>query len=129
MKRIALVLLGGLLVLSLNASPSGAFTYTWKLGNPSALAAYQVGKGVVTVASANACPPSQLVPEAKPFAYDFELGSAKGLFCLAGTGTIAAYYQAGSPSTVTVNTTSGTRTVSVQIVPPTNPAISHFPFH
>lgn len=128
MKRIALLLLGGLLV-SLDASPSAAFTYTWKLAAPSSIAAYQVGKGVITVASANACPPSELVPESTPFAYDFKLGSAKGLFCLAGTGTIAAYYHAGSPTTVTVKTTSGTRTVPVQPVPPANPAIGHLPFH
>ncbi|HME81904.1 MAG TPA: hypothetical protein VKF82_07485 [Candidatus Eremiobacteraceae bacterium] len=128
MKRIAILLLGGLLV-TLDASPSGAWTYTWKLANPSSIVAYQVGKGVITIASASACPPSELVPESTPFAYDFKLGSAKGLFCLAGTGTIAAYYEAGSPSTVTVKTTSGTRTVPVAPVPPTNPAIGHLPFH
>ena len=132
MKRIALCLSGGFLMCSLMASPSTALTYTWNLANPSQIAAYQVGKGVITVASApqNACGPTELVADVKPFAYEYKVGSRKGVYCLASyVAPIAAYYQAGAPSTITVNTKAGAVTVPVVPAPPASPAIGHLPFH
>jgi hypothetical protein len=133
MRRIALFVCGGLLAASLNASPSGAFTYSWKPANPSALVAYQVGKGVITIASANllTCQKSVLNAEATPFVYDYKVGSPSGgVLCLAQSAAqIAAYYKPGSPSTVTVNTKSGAVTVTVVAPPPSQASIGHLPFH
>lgn len=131
-KRIALLLSGGLLLSSVMASPSAAFTYTFALANPSQIVAYQVGGGVITVASApvNACGPTKLVPHTKAFRYDYEVGSTKGVFCLSGyLAPMAAYYQTGSPATVTVNTKAGAVSVKVLPPPPISPAIGHLPFH
>jgi len=132
MKRITLLVVTGCVVSLLNTSPSAAFTYTWNLANPSQLAAYQIGKGVITVASApqNACGPTELVADVKPFVYDYKVGSTKGVLCLASyVAPIAAYYQTGSPSSITVRTKAGAVTVPVVPAPPASPAISHLPFH
>jgi len=132
MRQIALSVLGGLLASVLAASPSGAFTYTYKLANPSQVVAYQIGSGVITIATAVVvCQPTELVLDKKPFVYDFKIGTAIGVLCGLGphTATIAAYYQAGSPSTVTVNTKAGAVTVTVQPAPPVSPTTSHLPFH
>jgi len=116
----------------LAASPSAALTYTWKLATPATVVAYQVDKGVITIASASlvGCDMTELVPEATPFVYDFKVGWPKGVLCMAKQGApIAAYYQAGSPSTVTVNTNGGPITVTVRPPPPAQPNIGHLPFH
>lgn len=133
MKRTAPFLVGGLLI-SLVASPSAAVNLTWNLANPSQVAAYQVGKGVITVASAPqyACGNTELVPEATPFVYDYKVGTWKGVLCSASyVAPIAAYYQVGSPTTVTLNTKAGAVTVRVRLAPPTlaPPPVGHLPFH
>jgi hypothetical protein len=131
-KRIALSVLGGLLVLSLSASPSSPAP-VWNLANPSQLAAYQVGNGVITIASLNVltCERLGLFKEAHAFVYDFKVASpGKGILCLANyAGQFTAFYETGSPSTVTVNTKSGTKTVNVQAPPPQQQTIGHLPFH
>ncbi len=138
MRRIASILLGGLLASVLAASPATAITYTWSLGKPSQIVAYQVGNGVITVATAVVlCQPIKLALDTtKPFVYDFKIGTAKGVYCSwpalsppPYTAPIAAYYQVGSPSSVTVHTKTGVMTISVQPAPPSNPAIGHLPFH
>jgi hypothetical protein len=138
MRRIALLLLGGLLVCVFMASPSAAITYTWNLGNPSKIVAYQVGNGVITIATAVVlCKPTELVLDTKPFVYDFKIGTAKGVYCAWGAlspppyaAPIAAYYQVGSPATVTVNTKAGAVTVPVLPAPPAPPPTTgHLPFH
>jgi hypothetical protein len=139
MRRIALSVLGGLFASVLAASPSAAaITYTWSLGKPTQIVAYQVGNGVITLATAVVlCQPAKLVLDTtKPFVYDFKVGTAKGVYCAwpalsppPYTAPIAAYYQVGSPSSVTVHTKAGVVTVHVQPAPPTNPAIGHLPFH
>ena len=132
MRRIASFLLGGLLASVLAASPATAITYTWSLGTPSEIVAYQVGNGVITIATAVvSCKQTELVLDTKPFVYDFEIGTPKGVLCAWGVrgAPIAAYYQVGSPSSVTVHTKTGVMTVSVQPAPPTNPAMGHLPFH
>ena len=132
MKRFALFAFGGLLASLLAASPSAAFTISWNLGNPSTLVAYQVGNGVITIASANllTCDQIQLIPSGKAFAYSYKIGSPKGAFCLVKYyAPIAAYYQVGSPSTVTVTTKAGVVTLNVRPAPPTQPNIGHLPFH
>jgi hypothetical protein len=131
MKRIALTLSGGLLMFCSMASPCGA-TITWNLANPSQIVAYRVGKGVITVASAPqyTCGGTELVLDAKQFVYDYKVGTAKGMLCLASyVAPMAAYYQIGSPASVTVNTKKGAVTVPVVPPPPTSPAIGHLPFH
>ncbi|HMD01885.1 MAG TPA: hypothetical protein VKG44_02855 [Candidatus Baltobacteraceae bacterium] len=132
MKRIAPALLGVLLLSLLNAGPSTAITYTWKAANPSALVAYQVGGGVITLAGAavNACQMIALSAESKPFVYAFKTAWPSGVLCTAKTvAKIAAYYQSGTPATVKVHTKGGTTTVTVQPPPPTQPSIGHLPFH
>jgi hypothetical protein len=131
-RQIALSVLGGLLASMLAASPATAFTYTWALGKPSEIVAYQVGGGVITIATAVvSCKRTQLVLGKKPFVYDFEIGTPSGVLCAVGASgaPIAAYYQAGSPSTVTVHTKSGVVTVPVQPAPPESATTSHLPFH
>jgi hypothetical protein len=131
-KQIALSVLGGLLASVLAASPATAITYTWALGKPSQIVAYQVGNGVITIATAvTTCKPIQLVLDTKPYVYDFKIGSPSGVLCAAGAygAPIAAYYQVGSPATVSVHTKSGVMTVPVQPAPPESATTSHLPFH
>lgn len=133
MKRIALLLLSALLFGLLNAAPSAAYSYVWNLADPSALVAYQVGTGVITVASTNllTCQSSQLMAETKPFVYDYKVASpGKGMLCMSKyAAQIASYYQAGSVSTVKVHTKSGVMNVPVQAAPPASNSTSHLPFH
>jgi hypothetical protein len=133
MNRIVLLAIWGLLASVLAASPAAAITYTWSLGNPSKIVAYKVGGGVITIVSAVVvCQATEILPHAKPFVYDFEVGTPKGILCAAGNAaSIAAYYQAGSPSTVTVNTKAGAVTITVQPAPPALilPPTGHLPFH
>jgi hypothetical protein len=138
MRQLALSVVGGLLASVLAASPATAITYTWSLGKPSEIVAYQVGGGVITVATAVvACKQTALVLDnTKPFVYDFNIGTPKGIFCgwgLTGPSAyrapIASYYQTGSPSTVKVHTSTGIQTVNVQPAPPTQASIGHLPFH
>lgn len=132
MKRFALFAFGGLLLCSAMASPSAAVTISWNLGNPSTLVAYQVGNGVITIASANllTCDQTRLIPGGKAFTYSYKIGTPKGAFCLVKYGApVAAYYQVGSPSTVTVTTKAGVVTLNVQPAPPSQPNIGHLPFH
>jgi hypothetical protein len=130
-KRIALYVMGSLLAAILPAAPASA-SMTWALANPSQIAAYQIGKGVITIASISVlgCETDGFVATGKPFVYNFEVGTPKGMLCLSQYwAPIAAYYQAGSPSTVTVNTKAGPRTINVTLPPPQSPAIGHLPFH
>jgi hypothetical protein len=116
----------------LAASPATAITYTWALGKPSEIVAYQVGGGVVTIATAVvSCKRTELVLGTKPFVYDFKIGTPTGILCAYGANgaPIAAYYQVGSPATVTVHTKSGVVTVPVQPAPPESATTSHLPFH
>ena len=132
MRQIAVSVVGGLLASVLAASPATAITYTWALGKPSEIVAYQVGGGVITIATAVVlCQPTKLVLDnTKPFVYDFKIGTTKGVLCAASySAPIASYYQTGSPSTVKVHTSAGIRTINVQPAPPTQPSIGHLPFH
>ena len=132
MRQIAVSVVGGLLASVLAASPAAAITYTWALGKPSEIVAYQVSGGVLTVATAVVlCQPTELVlHNTKPFVYDFKIGTAKGVLCAASySAPIASYYQTGSPSTVKVHTSAGIRTINVRPAPPTQPSIRHLPFH
>ena len=131
MNRIALSLLCGLLVASVNATPLAA-SPTWNLANPSTVVAYQVGSGVITIASTNllTCQKSALLLTAK-YVYDYKVESpGKGILCMAqSSAQIAAYYQPGSPTTIKVNTKDGTVTITVTAAPPAQPSIGHMPFH
>jgi hypothetical protein len=134
MRQIALTVLGGLLASVLAASPSGAFTYTYKLANPSQVVAYQIGGGVITIASASllTCQTAELTPvKSKPFVYEYKVGDpGPGMLCMnKNWAPISSYYQTGSPSTVKVHTSTGTMTVNVQPAPPTPPTLGHLPFH
>ncbi|MBV8172137.1 MAG: hypothetical protein JO219_09415 [Candidatus Eremiobacteraeota bacterium] len=131
--RIPLSVLGGLLCSVLLTGPSAAGSgLTWKLANPSTIVAYQVGKGVITVASVSivSCDQVTLQATSTPFVYNFEVGTPKGVLCdVANAAPIAAYYQAGSPSKVTVNTKAGPKTIDVTLPPPQPASIGHLPFH
>ena len=133
MKRITLPVAGAVLALSLSAARSAADTITWNLANPTNIVAYQIGNGVLTIATAAVlCQTDELVPaSSKHFDYTFNTGTRKGILCLAGsyTAPVAAYYQIGSPATVTVHTKAGIKTATVTAPPPVNPAIGHLPFH
>jgi hypothetical protein len=137
-KQIALSVLGGLLASMLAASPATAITYTWALGKPSQVVAYQVGGGVITIATAAVlCKQTALVLDnTKPFVYDFQIGTPKGILCAWGvtstppySAPIASYYQTGTPATVKVHTSTGIMTVNVQPAPPESATTSHLPFH
>jgi hypothetical protein len=137
-KQIALSVLGGLLASVLAVSPATAITYTWALGKPSQIVAYQVGGGVVTVATAVVlCKQTELILDnTKPFVYDFKIGTPKGILCAWGalspppySAPIASYYQTGTPATVKVHTSTGIQIINVQPAPPESATTSHLPFH
>jgi hypothetical protein len=124
MKRIALVLIGGLIGSALVGGIAAKANLLWAPADPDQVVAYKVGAGVITIASESllSCEAIELIPEAKPFVYDFNAGRPGGMLCLAKQAArIAAYYQPGSPSSVKVNTKAGTITVTVTAAPPGQP--------
>lgn len=134
MKRIALVLIASLIGSALVGGIAARANLLWAPADPDQVVAYKVGAGVITIASESllSCEAIELIPRTKPFVYDFNAGRPGGVLCLAKqTARIAAYYQAGSPTNVTVNTKAGAVTVPVVPAPPSlaPPPVGHLPFH
>ena len=124
MGRIACLLFSALLLGLALVNPSAA-NILWAPADPDSILAYRVGSGVITIASESllSCEAIKLVPEAKPFVYDFSAGRPGGVMCIQkATAKITAYYEAGAPAKVTVKTKSSTLTVPVLPAPPALPA-------
>lgn len=122
MKRVAFVLIALVIAVGVSTSQSSGGGLTWKSGDPSAIVAYQVGGGVITIASQNllTCQKNELVAESTPFNYQYKVGSpGTGFLCMTSyAAQIAVAFRYGTATTVTVSTKSATKTVAVQTPPP-----------